>query len=406
MDNVTHSLIGYALGRAATRGRGREEQRAGIWASIAASNAPDLDLIVNVVSDNGKLAYLAHHRGHTHTLLWAVPIGFACAEIFLRVCKVSERGAGRRVYLLAALAGLLHIAFDYLNNYGVHPFFPLDNRWYYGDAVFIIEPLLFAALLPLLAFGASTRAGRATGFSLIGVVLALLWGVSLVGLTSAIVATLALLAMSVLHRAVAGARPSAGPWLALAATLTVVSVFTGTRAAAASVFMRALGERAPDENVAQLVLTPMPANPLCWGALAVTTDDEGTYRGRFGFASLMPALIDPARCRMVPHGPTTAPLTERPLLSLQSQTVPSAVFDLAFEGKLEELRALARNNCQARILLQFSRAPFWMRDGEATIAGDLRYDHEPELAFAELELGETCTDAPVPWVPPLRALLE
>jgi inner membrane protein len=406
MDNVTHSLIGYALGRVATHGRSRQEQRAGIWASIVASNAPDLDLIVSFVSDNGKLAYLAHHRGHTHTLLWAVPIGFACAELFLRMFKVSERGAGSRVYLLAALAGFLHIAFDYLNNYGVHPFFPLDNRWYYGDAVFIIEPLLFAALLPALAFGASTRAGRTAGLSLIGAVLALIWGVSLVPLSSALAGTIGLLAMSIAHRLVTRERPSAGPWLALASTLAVVLLFTGTRPAAAAVFTRALNERAPDEDVAQLVLTPMPANPLCWSALAVTIDDEDTYRARFGYASLMPALIAAESCRMLPRGPTTAPLTDSKLTSLQSETLPSAVFDLAYEGKLEELRRLAQQSCQARILLQFARAPFWMKNGAATIAGDLRYDNEPELAFAELELADTCTDRPVPWVPPLRALFD
>jgi hypothetical protein len=170
--------------------------------------------------------------------------------------------------------------------------------------------------------------------------------------------------------------------------------------------MRALGERAPDEDVAQLVLTPMPANPLCWSAIAITTDDEGTYRGRFGYASLLPGVVDRESCRMAPRGETTAPLAKAALLSLQSDTLPTATFDLAFEGKLEELHALAAQSCQARILLQFSRAPFWLKQGETTIAGDLRYDHEPELAFAEIEVGDTCNDRPVPWVPPLRALFD
>jgi inner membrane protein len=260
--------------------------------------------------------------------------------------------------------------------------------------------------LPALAFGASTRVGRTVGLSLIGAVLALIWLVSLVPLSSALAGTLGLIAMSIAHRLVATRRPSAGPWLALASTLAVVLLFTGTRPAAASVFMRALNERAPDEDVAQLVLTPMPANPLCWSALAVTTDDEDTYRARFGYASLMPALIAAKSCRMAPRGPTTAPLAESALTSLQSETLPSAVFDLAYEGKLEELRTLAQQSCQARILLQFARAPFWLKNGEATVAGDLRFDHEPELAFAELELADTCTDRPVPWVPPLRALFD
>ncbi|WP_370466973.1 metal-dependent hydrolase, partial [Salmonella enterica] len=46
---------------------------------------------------------------------------------------------------IACLATLLHIALDFTNSYGVHPFWPFDNRWYYGDAVFIVEPLFWAA---------------------------------------------------------------------------------------------------------------------------------------------------------------------------------------------------------------------------------------------------------------------
>jgi len=40
----------------------------------------------------------------------------------------------------------LHIAFDAFNNYGVHPFAPFEDRWFYGDAVFIIDPWLWLTL--------------------------------------------------------------------------------------------------------------------------------------------------------------------------------------------------------------------------------------------------------------------
>ncbi len=54
---------------------------------------------------------------------------------------------------------LLHIAMDFTNNYGVHPFWPVDNRWFYGDSVFIIEPLFWAACAPL-AFIFKTHVAR------------------------------------------------------------------------------------------------------------------------------------------------------------------------------------------------------------------------------------------------------
>lgn len=399
MDNVTHSLIGYALARATTRERSAAEQRAGIWASIAASNAPDLDFAVNFFSDHQKLNYLAHHRGHTHTLLFAVPIGIACAEICLRVFRAAEPGARTRLYALAALAALLHIGFDWLNNYGVHPFFPLDNRWYYGDAVFIIEPLFFAALLPLLIWSGLTRAGRITGGVIALAVLGIAWGFALVPLACAVMATLAMIAGLALHPVVMRFNPKATAWSALAGLLAVVVLFGSARVLAEKTMRQYLGVQAHGERIAQLALAPLPAHPLCWTAVAVTTDPDETYRGRFGYVSLWPSLIDPETCNVAPRGPTTAPLAAS-ALPLQR----GVAFNFTFQGKLADLRALAQKSCEARLFLQFSRAPFWI-SGPPTILGDLRYDHEPELQFAELEPAAACRDGSVPWVPPLQSLL-
>lgn len=399
MDNVTHGLIGYALARAATRGRSMAEQRAAIWASIVASNAPDLDLVTNFVSANAKLNYLAHHRGHTHTLLFAVPIGIACAEIFLRVFRATEPGARMRLYALGALAAFFHIGFDWLNNYGVHPFFPLDNRWFYGDAIFIIEPLFFAALLPLLIFEGQTRFGRGAGVLFALAILGFVWGVSLVPLACAILSTLALAAALAAHRVVARVHPTRVAWYALGALTAAVLLFMGARGFADKAFRNYLSVHAHGERIEQLALAPLPAHPLCWTALAVTTDPGATYRGRFGYVSLWPAVVDPETCNVAPRGETTAPLARTPL-----RVEHGVGFHFAFEGKLDDLRALAKKSCEARVMLQFARAPFWIA-GPPTIIGDLRYDHEPELQFAEIEPQDACRDGAVPWIAPLQALL-
>jgi inner membrane protein len=39
-----------------------------------------------------------------------------------------------------------HVFLDYLNTYGVRLLSPLDWRWFYGDAVFIVDPVLWLAL--------------------------------------------------------------------------------------------------------------------------------------------------------------------------------------------------------------------------------------------------------------------
>jgi inner membrane protein len=51
------------------------------------------------------------------------------------------------VYCLAWLAALSHIFLDWTNNYGVRPFSPFNPRWYSADIAFIIEPVVFGALL-------------------------------------------------------------------------------------------------------------------------------------------------------------------------------------------------------------------------------------------------------------------
>ena len=76
---------------------------------------------------------------------------FAAVRLWWRYRKVEPSAADVRVLIvLAVLAPLLHLALDFTNSYGVHPFWPVDNHWYYGDAVFIVEPLIWACSAPLL----------------------------------------------------------------------------------------------------------------------------------------------------------------------------------------------------------------------------------------------------------------
>jgi inner membrane protein len=49
--------------------------------------------------------------------------------------------------IFAYLAGLSHILLDFTNNYGVRPFWPLSERWYARDIVFIVDPVILILLL-------------------------------------------------------------------------------------------------------------------------------------------------------------------------------------------------------------------------------------------------------------------
>lgn len=47
---------------------------------------------------------------------------------------------------LATLAVLTHPALDWLNTYGMRWLMPFDGKWFYGDAVFIVDPWIWLAL--------------------------------------------------------------------------------------------------------------------------------------------------------------------------------------------------------------------------------------------------------------------
>src|SRR5262249_8885402 len=69
-----------------------------------------------------------------------------CFLLLFRGGLLSKRLNFRDWVLATATAFfgvLLHIFADSWNSYGVHPFFPLDNSWYYGDYIFIVEPIVW-----------------------------------------------------------------------------------------------------------------------------------------------------------------------------------------------------------------------------------------------------------------------
>jgi inner membrane protein len=60
---------------------------------------------------------------------------------------VSSRPVSFRWLLGLSVIGIYsHVFLDYLNNYGVRLLAPFDWRWFYGDAVFIVDPWLWVSL--------------------------------------------------------------------------------------------------------------------------------------------------------------------------------------------------------------------------------------------------------------------
>lgn len=144
MDNLCHTLLGAACGEAGLKRR----TRYGNATLMIASNLPDLDVLVFATS----VPALEFRRGWTHGTLGQALLPLALAAA---VWLVGRRRAGRLsepplhfgwLVALSYVGVLLHVLFDLLNTYGIRLLAPFDWRWFYGDAVFIVDPWLWLAL--------------------------------------------------------------------------------------------------------------------------------------------------------------------------------------------------------------------------------------------------------------------
>jgi inner membrane protein len=146
MDNLTHSFIGLAASKA-----GLERLSPGTTVvCLLAANAPDSDIITLVF---GRWVYLQNHRGITHSIVGtlglavALPLVFYLVDLLLSRVRKSGRKVRLRGLLIASiLVSATHPLMDWTNNYGVRFLLPWDARWFYGDLVFIIDPLLWMVL--------------------------------------------------------------------------------------------------------------------------------------------------------------------------------------------------------------------------------------------------------------------
>lgn len=150
MDNLTHSLIGAALGQAGLK----RKTGLAMPALIIGANVPDIDAACFFWLDGTE--HLGFRRGITHG-----PIAMALLPLLLAGAlwgydrwqtQRGKRPEGRLpvsfkwLFLLSLIGCLSHPLFDWFNNYGVRFLEPFSSTWFYGDVLFIIDPWIIAAL--------------------------------------------------------------------------------------------------------------------------------------------------------------------------------------------------------------------------------------------------------------------
>lgn len=158
MDNLTHSLAGWALGQAGLKTKTRK----GLAALILGANMPDVDVFFG----NAPWDPLAIHRGFTHSLAGGVLMMPPILAVLLWLLDSWQVKQGTRfksglsmqpgwLLFLCYLGTLTHPFLDLLTTYSVQLFTPLSGAWYHSDGLFIID--VWVWLLLAIAIGISKR---------------------------------------------------------------------------------------------------------------------------------------------------------------------------------------------------------------------------------------------------------
>src|SRR5262249_40030358 len=137
----------------------------------------------------------------------------------------------------------------------------------------------------------------------------------------------------------------------------------------------------PGEQRVDHVLSPASVNPFCWDVLMVQTGG-GQYIVRHAALANAPTLLPVGQC----FGMVIPRLGTAPMSAVSAPSSPAIHWIGEFSMPEGQLAALAAQDCEARELLQFARAPFATRLEGRWVVGDLRFDRERGLGMSEVTL--------------------
>jgi inner membrane protein len=372
MDNLTHSLVGLAAAKA-----GLEKLSPGATVvCLLAANSPDADILTLV---GGRWTYLQNHRGITHSILGTIALALAlplvfhgCAWLIARLRKRRPATRLRGLMIASILATVTHPLLDWTNNYGVRFLLPWNSRWFYGDLVFIMDPVFWLVLGgAVFLVAARTRMQRA-GWSVLAAISSLLVFFGPVGrgglanaLPLRVIWITALVGLVILYTKEVGLRWGARiPRVALAIIVVYIAGLFAVHAVALRRLSAVATEltRTTSEHPLALAAMPTLANPLRW--ICIVETETSAYR----FELTLTGTAKPAR--LVRFQKPTA--FSSPLVSQAEADYRAQVF-LGF-ARFPVLQ-VADPNCTTQTLVQFA---------------DLRYTEPGSNGTFSLELPVEC----------------
>jgi inner membrane protein len=153
LDNVSHTLTGWALSRAA----GSRPPPGTTLALVLASNLPDIDIVLEARSD---AAYILFHRGLTHSLVGLVVLPVALAAGLWWAYGGRTRFGW--LALVSAAGVALHLVYDVVTPWGTMLLYPFSSERFGLDWLFIVDFVTWALPVGVLVVSrCQSERGRA-----------------------------------------------------------------------------------------------------------------------------------------------------------------------------------------------------------------------------------------------------
>jgi inner membrane protein len=166
LDNLTHTLVGAALAEAGLKKR----TALGAATLMIGANFPDIDVLALFFPGSIDV-----RRGATHGFLALAILPFVLAwlmraydrNVRLRRDPTATPADFRQLALLSALAIWTHPTLDYMNTYGMRWLMPFVNKWFYADALFIVDVYLLIILGTAVWWSKRAKTVRPARFALV-----------------------------------------------------------------------------------------------------------------------------------------------------------------------------------------------------------------------------------------------